>query len=362
MPKPGQPLSFPKIQRPKMLFPTPILSVFTEGRGGGKGEGEKKKNHLCEESLGTVYIPPWLPKQGLKSRAHGSGLLLSLLYRAELHPEKMTRWLLESMNSLRPLWRKRIPVYASDVVKAENLFILMPTRIPLQGCKVQPQTWLRGCRALTAPHPSALWDSPLHRAGVGTIIQGRLPPSQSICAGKDGRGTKAVAMALVLWLRFSVMNQNQWTYAHSHCKRGLTGGSNPKGSRCRQRSGTLSGLASLSRWIIRESSYYYRHYLDKQIAWLWTGQYPSLFRNITTVAFFSCLFNPHNWWVLGCVFCRHLSFLLIFFKWMTSRMQVASNEQKDKHKESQFQVLRHGKMFSCMFVWVIKTFVTVLEN
>jgi len=43
-------------------------------------------------------------------------------------------------------------------------------------------------------------------------------------------------------------------------------------------------------------------------------------------------------------------------------MQVASNEQKDKHKESQFQVPIHSKMLFCMFVWTIKTSVAVLEN
>lgn len=77
-------------------------SVFREGRGRGWC-------HLCVETLGTVYISPWLSKQGLKSRAYGTGLLLSLQYRVEVYPEKMTSWPMKSKNSLRPLWRKRIP-------------------------------------------------------------------------------------------------------------------------------------------------------------------------------------------------------------------------------------------------------------
>lgn len=47
---------------------------------------------------------------------------------------------------------------------------------------------------------------------------------------------------------------------------------------------------------------------------------------------------------------------------LSGRMQVASNEQNDKHKESHFQVLRHSKMLFHMFVLIIKIFVTMLEN
>lgn len=80
-PQPGKPIISQNVgTRCYFLFQH---LVFREGRGGGWC-------HLYVETLGTVHIPPWLSKQGLKSRAYGIDLLLSLQYRFEVHPKKTT--------------------------------------------------------------------------------------------------------------------------------------------------------------------------------------------------------------------------------------------------------------------------------
>lgn len=62
-PQPVKQCHFPKYKDQRYYFPCQY-SQSSQREGWGWG------NHLCEESLGTVYIPPWLPKQGLKSRVH----------------------------------------------------------------------------------------------------------------------------------------------------------------------------------------------------------------------------------------------------------------------------------------------------
>lgn len=172
MPQPDKLYYFPKYKDPRCYFLCQHSKVFTEGRGKRK----KKKGTSVRTVWEQFTYHPGCQKKGLKSRAHSPGLLLSLLYRAELHPEQMTRWLWKSMKSLRPFRRKRIPVYTSGFVRAENLFMLVPCRIPLQ--QDTAQTWLRGCRALTALWPTAVWGYPLHRGG-GMVTTGRIPPSLS---------------------------------------------------------------------------------------------------------------------------------------------------------------------------------------
>lgn len=254
------------------------------------------------------------------------------------------------MNSLRPLWRKTIPVNASGTVKAKTLFMLLSTRIPLWHIRQSPKPdW--GAAEPCLYH--VLWLSGLPTASRGRIHNWGKAPSISVNScwkraeeWKWWQGQLSCGSGFPWWTKINTLMPIPLQTPMVSMR--LTGGSNPKGPHCRQRCGTPSGLASFGQWIIRDSSNYNKHYLDKQIKWLWTRQYSSLFRSITTVAFFHAFSSTQLVGTQLYIF-QTFVFLLIFFKRMSSRMQVASNEQKDKHKECQFQVPRHGKTFFCIF-------------
>lgn len=262
-----------------MLFPMSIVSSLHRRREWGK------KSSLWGE-LGHSLHTTLAAKIGLKKQGSQPRPVVEFATQSRASPwENDDCW--KARKALGHSGEKE----ASGIVKSENLFMLEQTRMPSQ-----PQTRLRGCRALTAPRRAAA-----HGAG------GAEPREGSVHAGTDSRGMKTLVMTTVPWLRFSTINQNQQTHARSYCRhRWWAIQRDPVADR----SSTPMGLALFSPWS-RDSSNYYRHYLDKQILWLWTRQYPSFFKSTTTIVFFSCLFNPHNWKVVGAIsgrlFCSSIS-------------------------------------------------------